>query len=332
MTGPIRIVPVDAGASFWDDTADLAGSLRLPRPEIPVRYGYDELGSELFEEITELPNYYLTRVEQGLLQSHGAEIAEAIGSPTVAELGSGSAKKTRLLLAACMERRATRYVPIDVSEEMLRASAQSLTGSLPGLRVEALWGRYAAGLAWLRGPDPGTGSGTPLALVFLGSTLGSMTAAERGALLSDVAATLRPGDRFLLGVDLDKPGDVFEQCYNDPPGRSTFARFRLNHLTHLNARFGADFAVDRFFARARYDAAGATVEGRVFATEDQSVEVPELGVTLRFARGDWLVAGRSVKFHRPELVRELAGAGFGLDGQWIDPVHQYGIFLFARSA
>jgi L-histidine Nalpha-methyltransferase len=322
----IEIEAVDDEAAFWDDRSDLLACLREIPPRVPAYFGYDAVGSELFESITELPDYYLTRVEHGLLQRYGEEIADLIGCGRIAELGSGSAKKTRLLLAACVQRRATTYLPIDVSREMLAASAQELTAELPGLRVRGLWGRYEAGLARLRDGEP-----EPVVVAFLGSNLGNTTPQERAALVAEIAETLRPGDGFLVSVDLQKPGQVLETCYNDPLGRSVFARFRLNYLTHLNRRFGADFALEYFSPRAHYDSSTATVQAHLYATEDQYVTLRELDLGLELQRGDSLNVGLSYKFHRPQFVAEVAARGFDLGAQWIDAAWQYGIFLFVRS-
>ncbi len=322
----IEIVPVDGEGDFWDDRTGLVTCLRETPPRVPAYLGYDAIGSELFEAITELPGYYPTRVEYGLLQRHAEEIADLIGYERIAELGSGSAKKTRLLLAACVQRRPTSYLPIDVSREMLAASARELTAELPGLRVRGLWGRYEAGLGWLRDGPP-----EPVTVALLGSNLGNTTPGERDALLAEIADTLRPGDRFLVSVDLQKPAAVLEASYNDPPDRSAFARFRLNHLAHLNRRFGADFAVEYFYPRAHYDSATTAVQGHLYATEDQTVALRELDLDLVLRRGDSLNVGFSYKFHRPQFVSNVAARGFDLDAQWIDGVWQYGIFLFIRS-
>jgi dimethylhistidine N-methyltransferase len=323
----VDIVAVDDEAAFWDDRSALLHCLRESLPRVPAYFGYDALGSELFESITELPDYYLTRVEHGLLQRHAEEIADLIGCRRIAELGSGSAKKTRLLLAACIKRRTTAYLPIDVSREMLVASARELTAELPGLHVQGLWGRYQAGLAWLRDGEP-----EPLVVAFLGSNLGNTTSEERDALLFEIAGTLRPGDSFLVSVDLQKPPQVFESCYNDPLDRSAFARFRLNHLTHLNRRFGGDFTPEYFYPRAHYDSGTATVQAHLYATEDQSATLRELDLKLNFRRGDSINVGVSYKFHRPQFVDDVAARGLHLRAQWIDAVWQYGMFLFVRPS
>jgi L-histidine Nalpha-methyltransferase len=322
----VEIVPVDDEAAFWEDQETLISGLKQSPPHIPPLFGYDDLGSELFEEITELPSYYLTRVEHELLRRNAGEIADRLGSGLVAELGSGNAKKTRLLLAACTDRRPTTYLPIDVSREMLVASGDALTAEFPQLRVRALWGRYEAGLAGLRQRD-----GDPVVVAFLGSNIGNATPAERTALLQEIASTLRPGERFLVSADLDKPGEVLEASYNDPAGMSAFVRFRQNHLAHLNHRFDGDFVLHRFYPRAHYDADSATVEGHLYATEDHSVWLKDLGIRLDMQRGSSINVGFSAKFHRPQFVAEVSSLGFTLDEQWIDEVWHYGIFLFVRT-
>lgn len=322
----VEIVPVDNEEDFWDDPSAVVTCLQETPPRVPAYLGYDAAGSNLFEAITELPGYYPTRVERGLLQRHAAEIADLIGCERIAELGSGSAKKTRVLLTACVKRRPTTYLPIDVSHEMLVASARDLTTELAGLRVQGLWGRYEAALAWLR-----DGEREPLVVAFLGSNLGNTTPDERAALLSEIAGTLRPGDRFLVSVDLQKPAEVLEAGYNDPLDQSAFARFRLNHLVHLNRRFGADFTLEYFYPRAHYDPDTAAVQAHAYATEDQTVALGDLGIELVLQRGDSLNVGYSYKFHRPRFVTDVVAQGFALGAQWIDPVWQYGLFLFVRS-
>ena len=323
----VEIIPVDGEGTFWDDRPILLAGLRETPPRVPGYFGYDAVGSCLFESITKLPGYYLTRVEYGLLQRHAEEIADLIKCRRIAELGSGSAKKTRVLLAACVKRRATTYLPVDVSREMLATSAHELTAELPGLRVQGLWGRYEAGLARLRDNEP-----EPVVVAVLGSNLGNTTPEERDALLSKIADTLRPGDGFLVSTDLQKPAEVFEACYNDPLDRSAFARFRLNHLTHLNRRFGADFALEYFYPRAHYDSATTAVQAHLHATEDQTVALRKLGLELVLRRGDSLNVGLAYKFHRPQFVADVSARGFELSAQWIDAEWQYGIFLFVRSA
>lgn len=324
----MEIVAVDDEAGFWEDRDVVRTCLAESPPRVLPWFGYDDLGSQLFEEITELPTYFLTRVERSLLETYAGEIADRLGCGCLAELGSGSAKKTRLLLAACLHRRPTTYLPIDVSREMLVASGESLTAELAGLRVRGLWGRYEAGLAHLR--DRRDRRDEPLAIAFLGSNLGNTTPGERAALLAEIATALRPGDRFLVSVDLQKPAAVFDTCYNDPPGRSAFARFRLNHLTHLNRRFDGDFGLQHFSPRAHYNTATGEVEGHLYATEGQTVTLRDLGIVLDLQRGASVNVGISAKFDRPAFVSAVNALGFHLESEWVDGIWQYGMFLFSR--
>lgn len=324
MSGATRVEPVDDEAAFWDDRAAVLSCLQESPPRIPAWYGYDDVGSRLWEEFSRLPGYYLTRAEFALLERHAGEIADRLG-PCVAELGSGSARKTRLLLSACQQRRRTTYLPIDVTREVLERSATDLPAELDGLMVHGLWGRYEAGLSYLRSARTG-----PLTVVFLGSNIGNLTPAERAALLGDIAATLAPGDRFLVTADLLKPASVFDEAYNDPPGGTAQARFRLNQLAYFSRCFDGDIVLHRFYPRAHYVPETTTVEGHLYATEDQTVRLRALDRTLTLRRGDSICHGHSVKFHRPQFVDAVCAFGFDLDAEWIDAVWQYGLFLYAR--
>ena len=325
MSGEIRVEPVDDEAAFWDDCSVVLECLRETPPRIPAWYGYDAVGSQLWEEeLSRLLSYYLTRAEFALLEQHAGEVVERLGS-CVAELGSGSAKKTRLLLSACQQRRRTTYLPIDVSREMLERSATALAAELDGLAVHALWGRYEAGLSYLRSART-----EPLTVVWLGSAIGNTTSPERAALVGDIAKTLQPGGFFLVTADLVKPAPVLEAAYNDPPGATAQARFRLNQLAHFSRRFDGDVVLHRFYPRAHYVPETMTVEGHLYATEDQTVTLRALHHTLTLRRGDSICHGHSVKFYRPEFVDAVCAFGFELDAEWIDPVWQYGLFLFVR--
>jgi L-histidine N-alpha-methyltransferase len=325
MPGKIQVEPVDDEAGFWDDRSVVLECLRETPPRIPAWYGYDAVGSRIWEEeLSRLPSYYLTRAEFALLEQHAGEIAGRLG-PCVAELGSGSAKKTRLLLSACLRRRRTTYLPIDVSRDMLERSATALAAELDGLAVHGLWGRYEAGLSYLRSART-----QRLTVVFLGSAIGNTTSAERAALLGNVAKTLKPGDRFLVTADLVKPAPVLDAAYNDPPGATAQARFRLNQLAHFSRCFDGDVVLHRFYPRAHYVPEAMTVEGHLYATEDQTVTLRALDHTLTLRRGEPICHGHSVKFHRPEFVDAVCAFGFELDTEWIDPVWQYGLFLFVR--
>ncbi|HZZ50901.1 MAG TPA: L-histidine N(alpha)-methyltransferase [Pseudonocardia sp.] len=326
---PPRIVPLEREAAFWADGETVAQCLREPIPRVPPWFGYDERGSQLFESITELPTYYLTRAERALFERHAAQMGELLDGQLV-ELGSGSAKKTRLLLRECIARRPTTYLPVDVSREMLVSSAATLRAALPDLSVIGLWGRYEAGLDWLR--DARDRRDDPLTVAFLGSNLGNTTPDERTELLDRIAATLRPGDGFLVSVDLLKPAEIFETCYNDPPGHTAFAEFRLNHLRHLNRRFDADFDLGGFVPRAHYEPRQTVVEGHLYSTGEHAVSLPGLDMRLEFHPGDSVNVGFSAKFEAEHFTADIAARGFTQRARWIDPRAAYGIFLFRRVA
>lgn len=325
--GRDEVVAVEDVEDLWTDDRELRASLAEPVPRIPAVYGYDEHGSQLFEEITRLPTYWLTRVEWRLLVAHAPEIVRALDGTRFVELGSGSAKKTRALLSAGAPYRVAEYLPVDVSREMLVASAAAVHAASAGTPVRPVWGRYPAALAWLRAQT----DTRPLVIGFLGSNVGNATGPERTALLADIAATLRPGDALLFSADLAKSADVHETCYNDPPGGHTaFADFRLNHLTHLNRRFDADFVLGRFVPRAHYDPANRVVVGLLHVVEDHEARISALDVELRLHAGDAINVGFSAKFDRGGLEAEAREHGLLLEADWTDPEWHYGLFLARR--
>ena len=318
------VVALESGPAFWDDAAGLRACLTETVPRIPPWFGYDARGSDLFEQITELPTYYLTRVEWELLHRHADDIAARLDCGRLAELGSGSAKKTRLLLEACVGHRSSGYLPIDVSREMLEYSAERLA-DVPGLTVTGLWGRYEAGLDRLRADG-----GPPLAVLFLGANIGNTTRSERDALLARIGRTLRPGDALLVSADLIKPAPVFETCYNDPPGWSAFADFRLNHLAHLAHRFGGRVDLDDFRAQAHYDPGAEVVEGRLWPWRDHRIALPGLDLDLDVRREVGINVGFSAKFDGDRFRRDVEAHGLRAEAEWVDQERRYGLFLFRR--
>lgn len=323
---PNQVVPVAGPEGAQDQNAAVRECLRETPPRLPAWFGYDPVGSALFEQITALPTYYLSRAERGLLDRHAPGMAALLGQARIAELGSGNARKTRLLLESCTQLRETTYLPIDIDRAVLESSSAELRSQLPQLRVVPLWGRYEDGLGWLR-----TRGESPLVVAFLGSNLGNTTPRERHALLGEIARTLRPGDEFLVSADLDKPGDVLERCYNDPNDHRAFAQFRLNYLTQLNTCYGADFVLDDFVPEATYNPETSTVEGQLRAQVDRTVPIPGLDLTLRLRRGDAMNVGYSAKFDSHDLTDEITGHGFELRERWLDTSTQYGVFLFRRT-
>jgi L-histidine N-alpha-methyltransferase len=297
----------------------LAGLTASPK-SLPPKWFYDAAGSALFDKITELPEYYPTRAERAILAGAAGQIAAASGARTLAELGSGSSDKTRLLLDALRSAGTLRrYVPIDVSEAALAEAGERLLGEYPGLDVHAVVSDFEQQL----GLPPGDGG--PRMVAFLGSTIGNMAPAARAAFLTRLRASLDPGDTLLLGTDLVKDPAVLVAAYDDSAGVT--AAFNKNVLAVLNHELGARFDPDAFDHVALWDARREWIEMRLRSAGAQTVEVPALGLTVDFADGEELRTEVSAKFRREGIAKELARAGFGLRSWWTDPDERFGLSL-----
>ncbi|HEX2097130.1 MAG TPA: L-histidine N(alpha)-methyltransferase [Solirubrobacterales bacterium] len=303
--------------------SDVRLGLTASPKELPPKYFYDERGSLLFERITELPEYYPTRSERWILAERSAEIAAAAGDPnTLVELGSGSAAKTRHLLSAmhdsgCLE----TYVPLDISAEITESTAEALVAEYPELAVHGLVCDFEHDLD--RIPD---GEGKRL-VAFLGGTIGNLYPEPRAQFLARVAAMLRPGDRLLLGTDLVKDTARLEAAYNDSAGVT--AEFNKNVLDVLNRELGADFDPDRFEHVARYDAEAARMDIGLRSLVEQTVRIPPLDLTVRFAAGETMRTEISAKFTRPMLEAIYREAGLTLVDWFADPAEDYALSLAA---
>jgi L-histidine N-alpha-methyltransferase len=301
--------------------ADVRRGLTATPKWLPPKYFYDDRGSRLFEAICDLPEYYLTRTEHGLL----AEIAPIVIAKTqpaqLVELGSGASRKTRLLLDALLAARShPTYVPIDVSETMLRRSAAALRRTYPALRVHAIVADYDRGLPRLRGASPRL-------VIFLGSTIGNFVPPDDVAFLRRLARQLAPGDFLLLGVDLVKSVERLEAAYNDAAGVT--AEFSRNVLHVLNRELRADFVPDRFDHVAFYDPDTAQMEMHLRARDAHTVRIAALDLTITFAAGETIHTESSRKFTRATATAMLAAGGFGLT-QWFRS--RDGAFALALAA
>lgn len=295
-----------------------AGLTSVPK-ELAPKYFYDERGSELFDRITRLPEYYLTRAERAILEARADEIAAVSAADTLVELGSGTAEKTRLLIDACVAGgHLRRFVPFDVSEPTLRASASALAGEYAGLRVHAVVGDFEQHLGLI----PGDGRRL---VVFLGSTIGNLTPKQRAQLLGDLSAGLCPGDALLLGTDLVKDPRRLVAAYDDASG--TTADFNRNLLRVLNRELGADFAPDRFDHLARFDPEEEWVEMRLRALSTHRVFVGELDMVVDYADGEEMRTEISSKFRRDGVEAELGGAGLAVARWWTDPAGDFAVSL-----
>ncbi|WP_405922973.1 L-histidine N(alpha)-methyltransferase [Streptomyces sp. NBC_00035] len=293
----------------------LHGLTRTPKT-LPPKWFYDAHGSELFEKITELPEYYPTRAEREILIARAAEIAGATGARTLVELGSGSSEKTRYLLDALPGLHT--YVPVDVSEAALTQAGQALIAEQPDLSVHALIADFTGGLTL-----PGTPG--PRLVAFLGGTIGNLLPAERATFLSSVRALLSPGDALLLGTDLVKDESVLVTAYDDAAGVT--AAFNKNVLSVVNRELGADFDPDAFDHVALWDSEHEWIEMRLRSLSEQTVKIPALDLAVDFADGEELRTEISAKFREEGVRGELAAAGFELAHWWTDTEGRFALSL-----
>jgi L-histidine N-alpha-methyltransferase len=287
--------------------AEIRAGLGQPQKELPSKLFYDERGSELFEEITRQPEYYLTRAEHALLQRNVAGYVAALRPRSLVELGAGSAAKTRLLLDAMRaDGRGEVYVPVDISAEFLERTATALRSEYPELEVAPVAADFTRSLAL------STSLPRPALLTFLGSTIGNFTADQAVGLLRHVRATMRSGDRFLLGVDLRKDVAMLEAAYNDAAGVT--AEFDLNLLRVVNRRFGADFDLQGFRHRAIYDAREHRMEMHLVSMRPQSVHIPGAG-DYALSQGETIRTEISCKYDRRSVEEMFVRAGLDL-AEW----------------
>ncbi|MBP2586293.1 L-histidine N-alpha-methyltransferase [Streptomyces sp. PvR006] len=308
------LAPDAAGADLRADV--LHGLNRSPK-ELPPKWFYDARGSELFEEITRLPEYYPTRAEREILKQRAPEIAAATGARTLVELGSGSSEKTRFLIDALLPG-LDSYVPVDVSESALTGAAESLLAERPGLHVHALVADFTRGLAL-----PGTAG--PRLVAFLGGTIGNLLPGERRTFLRSVRAMLAPGDALLLGTDLVKDESTLVAAYDDSSGVT--AAFNKNVLAVIDRELSADFDPDAFDHVAVWDREREWIEMRLRARRALTVKIPELDLVVPFAAGEEMRTEVSAKFRQAGVRAELAEADLDLDRWWTDSEGRFAVSL-----
>jgi L-histidine N-alpha-methyltransferase len=315
MRPPSDTTPVANGAITIDSylspsderslSYDVLDGLTRPFKELPPKHFYDARGSALFDRICELPEYYPTRTERAILLEHAESIVAANGAAELVELGSGTAAKTRVLLDA-MATAGTlrRYVPFDVTEAVVRESAELLVDEYPGLEVYGVIGDFERHL----GRTPRAVG--PRIVAFLGGTIGNFLPGSRRRFLRAIRKLLAPGDALLLGTDLVKDPRVIEAAYDDSEGVT--AEFNRNVLHVLNRELGADFDVERFDHVAMFDQQHEWIEMRLRAREAQEVKIADLDLVVAFEAGEELRTEISAKFTRPRLEGDLAAAGLEL--------------------
>jgi L-histidine Nalpha-methyltransferase len=308
----------DAAATMRRDVR--AGLSTSPK-ELAPKYFYDERGSQLFGQITELPEYYPTRAERSILTERAGEVIAAAGAPqTLIELGSGSAAKTRHLLdamqaAGCLQ----TYVPVDISEEITHETAELLVVEYPGLAVRGLVCDFEHDLE--RIPD---GEGGRL-IAFLGGTIGNLYPDSRRDFLARLAGLMGPDDRLLLGTDLVKETGRLEAAYDDAEGVT--AEFNKNVLSVLNRELGADFDLDAFEHVARYDVEEARMDIRLRSLVEQTIQLEVLEMAVEFAAGEEMRTEISSKFTRERLDEVYAEAGLEMSGWFTDAAGDYALSL-----
>ncbi|MGB7239378.1 MAG: L-histidine N(alpha)-methyltransferase [Rhodococcus sp. (in: high G+C Gram-positive bacteria)] len=306
-----------------DLRTDVRQGLTASPKWLSPKWFYDATGSALFEQITELPEYYPTRTERALIEAHAYDIAERTDAAILVELGSGSSEKTRLLIAAGTKHGALRkYVPQDVSPSALEGAIGQLSQEFPSLEVQGIVSDFTDTLQNL----PADGSRT---IAFLGGTLGNLIPEERATFLADVAQALVAGEFLLLGVGLVIDEDVVVPAYDDAAGVT--AQFNANVLSVLNDRLGADFDTESFEHVALWNAEAEWIEMRLRATQTQQVRIEDLDLDVTFDEGEELRTEISAKFRRDGIQRELVDAGFRIDEFWTDPQERFALILARRG-
>jgi L-histidine N-alpha-methyltransferase len=298
------------------------GLTRRPK-ELPPKWFYDQRGSALFDAITSLPEYYLTRRERAILRSHAPEIAAITQASTLVELGAGTSDKTRLLLDA-LDAAGTldSFVPFDVCRPALESAAADLLNEYPRLAVHAVVGDFDLHL----GAIPHEGN---TLVAFLGSTLGNFAAEARAVLLGELRQLLGTGGFFLVGTDLVKGRARLDAAYND--SRGITAAFNRNVLRVLNRDLDADFVEDRFEHVAAFDPEQELVDIRLRSRTDQLVRVSALELEVAFEAGEEMRTEISTKFRRARLERELCAAGFSPAGWWTDRDGDFALSLWSTT-
>jgi L-histidine N-alpha-methyltransferase len=301
---------------------DVRQGLTATPKSLPPKWFYDARGSDLFDQITRLPEYYPTRCEREVLQTHAAEIARLCGADTLVELGSGTSEKTRLLLDALRAAGTLRrFVPFDVDEWVLTMATKQIGDDFPGVDVHAVVGDFEVHLPLLP-------TGGRRLVAFLGGTVGNLEPAARARFLADLSGTLAPGDALLLGTDLVKSPARLVPAYDDAQGVT--AAFNLNVLRVVNRELDADFDLEAFRHVALWDAESAWIEMRLESLREQRVRINALDLTVRFDQGEQMRTEVSAKFSRERVAAELATAGLRVDGWWTDSGGDFGLTLAVK--
>ncbi|HWX75497.1 MAG TPA: L-histidine N(alpha)-methyltransferase [Solirubrobacteraceae bacterium] len=321
----IRIDSHLSGADERSLADDVLDGLTRPFKELPPKHFYDARGAELFDRICELPEYYPTRAERAILHERAGELADLTRAAELVELGSGTAAKTRVLLDALSDAGTLqRYVPVDVTEQMVRDCAEQLTEEYPGLQVHGVIGDFERHL------DRVPRAVGPRIVAFLGGTIGNFPPGSRRRVLRTIKALLGPGDHLLMGTDLVKDPEVLEAAYDDPQGLT--AEFNRNVLRVLNRELGASFDPEDFDHVALFDPEHEWIEMRLRAKRALCTLVRSLDLPVRFEAGEEMRTEISAKFTRERLEGDLAASGLELVRWLTDPDELFALTLSRRTA
>ncbi|AQA02768.1 L-histidine N(alpha)-methyltransferase [Mycobacterium sp. MS1601] len=301
---------------------DVRSGLSANPKSLPPKWFYDAVGSDLFDQITRLPEYYPTRAEASILADRAAEIAAASDADTLVELGSGTSEKTRMLLDAMRDRGALRrFIPFDVDSSVLVAAGAALAAEYPGVDIDAVCGDFEEHL----GEIPGGGRRL---FAFLGSTIGNLTPGPRAQFLSSLAAVMNAGDTLLLGTDLVKDPGRLVRAYDDSAGVT--AAFNRNVLAVVNRELHADFDLEAFAHVAKWNPAEERIEMWLRAVTAQHVRIADVDLTVDFDPGEEMLTEVSCKFRADGVARELASAGLRLTQWWTDAPGDFGLSLAVK--
>jgi L-histidine Nalpha-methyltransferase len=307
----VHAIPSNVSYEFAADVR--AGLTRTGQKELPSKYLYDNVGSALFEVISHLPEYGLTRADERLLRRHADEIVDRVGGPVaVAELGSGSGRKTRWLLEALCRRQSTSYYPVEISHSALVMCERELS-DIDAISIVGFEREYLDGLLEVAAYRK---SGQRLFVLFLGSTIGNFDRPAGVKFLSDVRRILEPGDSLLLGTDLEKPSAQLIAAYDDELGVT--AAFNLNLLSRVNRELGADFDLREFTHVARINPNARSVEMHLESKRRQVVSIPAAEVVVELLEGETIWTESSHKYSADEIIQMARDAGFRCEVQWID--------------
>jgi L-histidine N-alpha-methyltransferase len=308
-----------AAAALRRDVCD--GLTRAPKT-LPPKWFYDSVGSDLFDRITRLPEYYPTRSEAEILRARAADIAAASGADTLVEIGSGTSEKTRILLDALQDGGSLRrFIPFDVDASVLESAGAAIGAEYPGVEVAAVCGDFEEHL----GKIPHVGRRL---VIFLGSTIGNLTTGPRAEFLAALSDNLEPGDTLLLGTDLVKDADRLVRAYDDSAGVT--AQFNKNVLAVVNRELGADFDLAAFEHVARWNADEERIEMWLRASTPQRVHVDQLDLTVDFDAGEEMLTEVSCKFRADAVADELAAAGLRRTNWWTDRAGDFGLSLAVK--